>query len=157
VQKAVSGHHVPDLEMIGLGVSIMEALTSLSIARCVRFVLKRVSSMTGLVFQTLVIIEDTARSPPKDCLKVLAKDAAASCKVTLTRPRSLLGESLHFGTRQRLSTSKVYLGRSFGRPRGGKEHILEAAILLVATPLLRARNKSGRSRPHEPLECMVKH
>jgi hypothetical protein len=157
VQKAVSGHHVPDLEMIGLGVSITEDLTSLSIARCVRFVLKRVSSMTALVFQTLVFVEDTARSPSQDCLKVTVKDDAASCQVALTKPRSLLGESVHFGTRQRIPAPKVYLGRCFGRPRGGKEHILEAAILLVATPLLRARDKSGCSRPHEPLECVVKH
>jgi hypothetical protein len=63
VHKALSGHHVPDLEMIGLGVSITEVLTSLSIARRVRFVLKRVSSITGPVFQTLVFVEDTARSP----------------------------------------------------------------------------------------------
>ena len=114
--------------------------------------------MTALVFQTLVFVEDT--EPLKglqDCLKAPVKDDAASCQVALTKPRSLLGESVHFGTRQRIPAPKVYLGRCFGRPRGGKEHILEAAILLVATPLLRARDKSGCSRPHEPLECVVKH
>lgn len=110
--------------------------------------------MTGPVFRTLVFVEDTVRKPQQDCLKVSAKDAVASCQVPLTKPRSLLGDSVHFGTRQRLPAPKVKMLRTSERRKGTHPRGCNPPGSHPTSP---CRNKSRHSRPHEPLECLVLH